>query len=258
MFDALGSLGDLAVAGIAFCRPLVEGNRPLFAALFVAGLAGGASHCLGMCGPFVLAQTGARLETVSAERMGELTRLGGGALLPYHFGRITTYGALGAIAGTFAGGVDRLSGHAWLSAAALIAAALLFLGVGAQRLSHAIAGRALFAGTAAFGLARGLAPLFVRPLGWRGYALGLLLGFLPCGLLYAALAAASAAGGALAGAIAMIAFTLGTMPGLIILGVLGELAGRRWSEAAGRFATILMPLNALLLLALAARRLTME
>ena len=43
------------------------------------------------------------------------------------------------------------------------------------------------------------------PSGWRHYALGVALGFLPCGLLYGALAAAAAAGAAVSGAFAMIA-----------------------------------------------------
>ncbi|MFN8928129.1 MAG: sulfite exporter TauE/SafE family protein, partial [Rhodospirillales bacterium] len=34
--------------------------------LLLAGLVGGATHCAGMCGPFVLAQVGARLDRTGA------------------------------------------------------------------------------------------------------------------------------------------------------------------------------------------------
>ncbi len=71
-------------------------------------------------------------------------------------------------------------------------------------------------------------PLFARPVGFRGYALGLMLGFLPCGLLYGALAAAAASGDPLTGAFAMIAFALGTVPALLAVGLAGHVAGQRW------------------------------
>jgi uncharacterized protein len=43
-------------------------------------------------------------------------------------------------------------------------------------------------------LARFVQPLFADPRGFRGWALGLALGFLPCGFLYSALAAAAGSG----------------------------------------------------------------
>ncbi|HYN40044.1 MAG TPA: sulfite exporter TauE/SafE family protein, partial [Rhodospirillales bacterium] len=91
------------------------------------------------------------------------------------------------------------------------------------------------------GLAR---PLFARPLGWRGYLLGVALGFLPCGLLYGALAAAAASGRPLAGAFAMLAFTLGTVPALLVVGFAGHVAGRRFRDAAVRLTPALMLVNA--------------
>ena len=72
-------------------------------ALLIAGLAGGAAHCAGMCGPFVLAQTAGRLAAVPVEKFGRLTRLGGALLLPYHAGRMVTYAGLGAVGSALAG-----------------------------------------------------------------------------------------------------------------------------------------------------------
>ena len=68
----------------------------LYGALFLAGLVGSLTHCAGMCGPFVLTQVGAGLETVPAAKMTEWTRLRGALLIPYHLGRFTTYVLLGA------------------------------------------------------------------------------------------------------------------------------------------------------------------
>ena len=89
---------------------------------------------------------------------------------------------------------------------------------------------------------------------WQGgVLLGVTLGFLPCGLLYAALAAAASSGGAGPGALAMVAFGLGTVPSLVAIGVAGGAAAGRWQRAMGTVAPVLMLANAVLLAAMAWR-----
>jgi uncharacterized protein len=89
---------DAIAFGIAMCRtPAVE-RGTLLTSLFVVGLLGSISHCVGMCGPFVLGQLVARLEATPVARLHEFRRLTGAALAPYHLGRITTYGLLGSMA----------------------------------------------------------------------------------------------------------------------------------------------------------------
>jgi len=86
-----------------------------------------------------------------------------------------------------------------------------------------------------------------------GYLLGLSLGFLPCGFLYGALAAAGATGRPLAGAVAMLAFGLGTVPALVLVGIAGRSAGHHFQRAATALAPAALLLNAALLTALAAK-----
>jgi sulfite exporter TauE/SafE len=69
-----------------------------------------------------------------------------------------------------------------------------------------------------------LKPLFNNPTSWRGVLLGMALGLLPCGLLYAALAAAAASASATAGATLLLAFALGTVPSLLVVTFLGRVA----------------------------------
>ncbi|GGB47185.1 hypothetical protein GCM10011505_30390 [Tistrella bauzanensis] len=88
--------------------------------------------------------------------------------------------------------------------------------------------------------------------GCRGVGTGLVLGFLPCGLVYAALAAALAAGRPLAGALAMVAFGLGTIPALGVVGVGGQALLRRHPALARKLAPALLGLAALPLIAGAA------
>src|SRR4051794_25197968 len=82
----------------------------LLAGLFAAGLAGSLLHCAPMCGGFVLGQVADRMARLPACRMCEWQRLSAAALLPYHLGRLTTYGLLGALA---AGSAELLAGAAW-------------------------------------------------------------------------------------------------------------------------------------------------
>src|SRR5689334_8676617 len=95
--DCLHSLAALGPGGLA----------ALLGAMFLAGLGGGVTHCSTMCAPFVLAQAAAGAE--SGAGGGVLRRLSGAALLPYHFGRMLGYGALGALAGGTAGLLARAS-----------------------------------------------------------------------------------------------------------------------------------------------------
>lgn len=246
-------LFDLLVAGAARCHGAVSDHGGLLLSLFLAGLVGSLSHCAGMCGPFVLAQVSARLETVPARAMSEFSRLNGAALAPYHLGRASTYAALGGLVAGAAGGVARWTEWRGLAGGLLLVGALIFLGYGLQKLGWWAARPG--AGTGGWGeaVARLARPLFGRPTGWRGYGLGVLLGFIPCGLLYGALAASASAGDALGGALAMLAFAGGTVPMLVTVGLAGHLAGRRWRGATARLAPWLMILNAGLLSAMAWR-----
>ncbi|WP_135080409.1 sulfite exporter TauE/SafE family protein [Terasakiella sp. SH-1] len=244
-------LMTMVQAGLAHCTVVVEDNGGLLLTLFTAGLVGSATHCISMCAPFVLSQVTARLETISLSEMSEFKRLSGAALLPYHFGRMTTYIILGLCVGLLAQGAIQFSGMKWISAALLAFAALFFLGYALKRLGVSFPGLALFGSKStspesalSLGLGRILKPFFARPVGLNGYFLGIGLGFLPCGLLYGALAAAGATGDFLAGAFGMAAFALGTVPSLMVVGFVGHMAGQKWQKVVTDLAPMLLIINA--------------
>ena len=147
------------------------------------------------------------------------------ALVPYHLGRLTTYSALGFAAGLGGLAARGLGGNAGLFL--LLGAVLLVLQ----------AARRWRPGLPALPLARGLS----------GYPLGLALGFLPCGILYAALAAAAAAGSPVYSAVAMLCFGLGTVPALGAVGVLGAAGGHRFRRGMASVAPVFLLFNAGLL-----------
>ncbi len=212
--------------------------------LFMMGLIGGASHCAGMCGPFVLSQVAARLETRPVSQMREWHRLAGAAVLPYHLGRATTYAALGGAAALAAGSLSMVPGLKWLSAGLLLLAAILLLGLAVPKLKMALPGGAKAEALWSSKVSEWAKPLFRSPTGLRGYGLGLALGFIPCGLLYGAIAAAAASGSALGGIMAMLAFSAGTIPSLLAVGLVGHFAASRFRATVFRYAPLLLVLNA--------------
>lgn len=231
-------------AGLAVCRVTVTDHGGLLSSLFLTGLIGSASHCTGMCGPFVLSQVAARLEQVPAARMSEWHRLSGAALAPYHLGRATTYAGLGVVAGLAAGVLAGWGGFRFVAAGLLVLAALFLLGMAVPRLKALLGGGAVGESWWSRHIGRLVRPLFATPTGWGGYALGLALGFIPCGLLYAALAAAAATADPLAGAFAMAAFAAGTVPALVTVGTVGHFAVSHWRAPMLRWSPLLLVVNA--------------
>ncbi len=238
-------MGDLT-SFFTLCRTVAVDHGGLIGGLFLTGLLGSLTHCSGMCGPFVLSQTAARLEQIPLEHMSEWQRLKGAVLLPYHLGRATTYAALGAMAAFTAGRFSQWEGFKPLAAGLLILAALFLLSLALPRLKRG--GEESWWSNTVAGWAR---PLFASPTGWRGWTLGLALGFIPCGLLYAAVAAAASSGDPLAGAMGMLAFSAGTVPLLVGVGVVGHFAMTRWRQSVQRWAPVLLVINAGMLVAMA-------
>jgi uncharacterized protein len=225
----------------------------LVVGLFFAGAAGSVFNCAPMCSAFVLGQMSERMARLPQDRLCESRRIGNGMLLPYHLGRLITYAALGAMAAGSAAVFARSVWFGPLSAALLVLAATLFLALALKRILPSLA---WFDHAPRFwGVMLGR---FTRsiPRGTAGgeFLLGIALGFLPCGFLYAALAAAAASGRPALGAAAMAAFGLGTVPSLMVVGIAGHAAGRQWQRGVAVAGPVLMGLNAMLLLVLAWQR----
>lgn len=160
---------------------------PLFAAAAISGLSG-TPHCLAMCGGFAASCRG------------------GPALLAWHVGRLSTYAGLGMVAATVGGA---LPGPGWIPAIVSLALIVWFAGaiagvVPEPSIRWPFVDRLVLKG----GEKTGFFPTLL---------MGIANGLLPCGLVYAALALPVASGRATYGALLMLAFGLGTVPGLSVL-----------------------------------------
>jgi uncharacterized protein len=185
---------------------------------FATGLLGGFGHCVGMCGPLVGSFA------LASGPLGPRRSLAG--QLAYHAGRVTTYGALGAVmglTGAFVNVAGRLAGVQ--EVVAVVAGVLMILlGLGAAGVSGALRRLEARASGRVVRLVRGA-------LGGGGpgrlYPTGLALGLLPCGLSWTMFLGAAATGSLPRGLFMALAFGLGTVPALLVAGAAGALLGAR-------------------------------
>ncbi|MDR2219006.1 MAG: sulfite exporter TauE/SafE family protein [Methylobacillus sp.] len=181
----------------------------LISALLVGLLGGG--HCVGMCGGIVGA--------VSLSLPGQKPKMG--FHFSYNAGRIFSYTLAGALAGLLGSSGFFLDHLLPVSKALYLLANLMLIALGLY-----LAG--WWRGVLVLEKAGGVLWKHLQPLSkkWlpvrtpaQAFALGLLWGWLPCGLVYSVLVTALASGNAWHGGALMLAFGLGTLPALLAMGM---------------------------------------
>jgi uncharacterized protein len=220
---------------------------------FLIGLLG-SLHCLGMCGPLVLAyslhlkplinrgtQPSQNENSGIHERKEPISSWSSGFFhhLAYHFGRITTYGILGALAAglfTHLGLNFYVSFRGWLI---LIGGALItLLGLVFLRI---IPCPTFFSGFSRPSRSLGerfLPSLIQSPGVLSKMALGAACGLLPCGLSSSILIKAALSENMAQGFLTMTAFGLGTIPALLALGFSASLLSLRTRLIGERLAAL--------------------
>ena len=211
----------------------------------------GSLHCLGMCGPLIIAYSLPSRGPGSAARpdRGDRLRKGLRHHLAFHAGRLLTYGFLGALAAGLFGPAFKMLSPACAEGWSLQAAfSWWLLGLMLLRLIPLPA----FLGSGGLlpaPLAEGAAAraFQIRPCRPQKPRLGLLIGFLPCGLSWAMIVKAATAGSVPNGFFTMFLFGLGTLPVLLAAGLFTtflslklRLAGERLAAFAVLFMGIFM------------------
>jgi len=223
------------------CVHDVSLSRGLYISLFLAGLFGGLTHCSVMCGPFVMSQ------------VGEVQKMRQALLLPYHFGRMTTYVVLAMLVQSIVGiAFLFLPVRAYIVAPLLMFAGLVFLVTAFPSLARIFPWVARLQIGVPF---RFISSLLARLGTGRSvtgrYFMGVLLGFMPCGLIVSALMAAATAPSAIEAGVAMAAFAAGTMPALIAVAFGGRALRTRFPRAMHHVTRGFMAVSALWLFLIA-------
>jgi sulfite exporter TauE/SafE len=216
---------------LAHCVAAFSQNGALFTVFFLAGLTGGFTHCLSMCGPIVASEAAACGASCSGKACGKNTKIANATQLSYHLGRAMTYGALGFSAALFSRQIEASPLWPWLSAFMLLIAGTMFVISSLPGCRHT----------------------FFKPSSKLTFVRGALLGFLPCGLLYAALMMAATTANPLRGMVAMWVFVLGTIPALLIASVGTSVIALKWQTVLQKAGRILMLFNGLSLFVMASK-----
>jgi len=184
------------------------------AAAFLVGLFGGV-HCAGMCGGIVSAFSLNSRVSVLPQQLG------------FNSGRIFSYMIAGSAAGML-GGVGLLVDRVLPAQTALyLVANLLLVLLGAHLAGWTGAVLRLEAAGAVMWRTLQPAGFKLMPANGsaRAVAMGMLWGWVPCGMVYSVLALALASGSAAGGALVMLAFGLGTLPNLLAAGLAAQRIG---------------------------------
>jgi uncharacterized protein len=211
-------------------------NDLTFFSMFMLGILG-TGHCIGMCGPLVIAFPGGR---------------GGFAShLYYHLGRIFTYVVIGGIMGGIGAGLAGIAAATggnfplWVTRIQLgvsIVAALFLLNFGLARLGiiREPGWMTLASPDKIPGYRKLLKSVFINKRQAEMFLLGMMMGLLPCGLSFAAFTRALPSGSPINGAAMVFIFALGTVPGLLLLGTGASGLTRRYQAYSDILAGLLM------------------
>jgi len=199
-----------------------------------AGFLGSVGHCIGMCGGIVIAYSSSKLDEKDSYIKQTLSHLA------YNFGRVTSYAFIGLVVGYLG---QMLSFSPTSKGILFLLTGLLMILSGLSLL-----GNIKFLNSAQWSISQytWYQKSFKKLLSSKSYSsfyrLGILNGFIPCGLVYSFAILASSTADPLSGAIVMASFGFMTIPALFFLGFITKFLQQ------GSLRHTMMKLSALLIL----------
>ena len=192
-------------------------------------------HCLGMCGPIALA--------IPLNRSSKSAMFLG--ILQYHIGRVLVYGILGYLVGYIGMGI-KLFGV--LQAISILAGIGIIIYAWRKK-------NTFYKNPFSSSLVSRLSSLLSQSMGkimrsespLKLFLLGALNGLLPCGMVYTALITAVVLGTPILSATSMLAFGLGTLPGLVAFSVFAQQLGNTIRSKINRYLPYLITVVGLLI-----------
>ncbi|MEN8146812.1 MAG: sulfite exporter TauE/SafE family protein [Campylobacterota bacterium] len=202
-----------------------------FIAIITFALLGSIGHCIGMCGGFIVTYTTAKIKP-GQTRFAQSTYH-----MFYNLGRVVTYTVLGMLFGYF--------GSLWDISPLARAIMFAIAGVMMILMGLSFAGKLNFLTSIEYPITRQpwFKKIFTSQLASAKpssfFALGLLNGLFPCGLVYTMLVTATTTQSALWGAIVMAIFGLFTIPALFSFAfVVGLFSQTRFRSLMIQFAAV--------------------
>ncbi len=202
-------------------------------AAFLAGLAGSV-HCVGMCGPLALSLPFNRFNASSKWA----------AIVLYNLGRVVAYSLIGLIVGLLGRGIN------WFGLTQIISILLGSIILVSLVLPRLLKNKNIHM-PAWFNRYQTNSLQYLmkkQTVSWM-FLVGIMNGFLPCGLVYMAVAAALVASSVATSVLFMVFFGLGTIPAMVALVAIAHKMPLRVKASFQKFVPIIsMIIGALLIL----------
>ena len=176
---------------------------------FLMGLIGSV-HCIGMCGPLVMALP------ISQQTNFQKWQ----SILLYHAGKISSYAVLGILLGMFGSQLPLYGVQENLSI--VMGSIMLLYVIYIFVIKSQLAPKFLKFNLLYTFIVKKMGYLFKSKNRAVFYFIGILNGLLPCGMIYVALTSALATQNILQGGLIMTFFGIGTMPALIMVAIGGQ------------------------------------
>ncbi len=179
----------------------------IFSIAFLLGITG-SLHCVGMCGPIAL--------TIPINNITLISKITGALI--YNFGRVITYSFLGLIFGIIG---KTFSLFGFQQALSIFVGIIILIWVFKFRFMQNIFSKINFIDSLLSKLRSMISNLFTTHSNSSLFSIGLLNGFLPCGLVYLAIAGAVTSESIINSVFFMSVFGLATLPMMLSITLLG-------------------------------------
>jgi sulfite exporter TauE/SafE len=228
----------------------IEGGILAFSlTMFLTGLTSSFTHCIMMCGPIAMTQMSMRLMHLPKEKMNEWSRMQCAFAIPYYLGKATTYSLLVALMMSLNQAFYDIYTYRVLAGTVFIITGMLFMYSGMNHNFSFIQIKLPFKRYFDKLISTANRKLSLTPYGIKGFILGMVLGMMPCGIVYAAaLTIVANTINVLVAMVVMFIFGIATIPGLFIISLLGESVMSRFKSLFATFYLVMMLINAYLLI----------
>ena len=220
-------------------------------ALFIYGVIGSFTHCVGMCGPIALGQMNIRLMHLKKEQLNNYNKLNCALSLPYYFGKAIMYGILALLTKYLSASFSDSVIFKNIAGIILIISAVICLKISVIKIKripsfYAISKYFKFLENYIIDVIKKLS---LNPFGIQGLFMGMILGLIPCGLVLSAIMiTTSYSKNIFISFFSMFFFGLGTFPALFIISYFGQQIMLKAQKYLNAVFSIFMFINFLLLL----------
>lgn len=219
--------------------------------LFLNGFVGSFAHCIAMCGTISMSVSNARLMHVKADEMSQCSKFASTFATPYYLGKAVTYVLLAVLFFMLKSTLKDFIIAKIFAFALLIIASIAFLvmAIGGNVNIKLFAGNGNVIGHFVSAFSKRYFSFF----GFKGFIYGMILGLIPCGLVYTSIITAETyAGSIYTLVIGVFLFGIATIPGLFISAYFGNFLTSYKSKKVIRvFFMLLMLFNSYLLISYA-------